>query len=176
MRRFRGQLALLVPAVMALFVLRLAEPRPGLYFHQHAGGDHAHAHAESGATHDWESSFLALHLDSHSHPHSHPHPHEHGLSHTHQTPVSTLSSTARQPVTPALPVSFTAGPRLLSAGEHAATHWHTQSVFDRSLARSGPAVLVVRRSEPLADALPIPVGARPLPQVLARGPPALAFL
>lgn len=158
----RGRLPLLIPAVMALFVLRLAEPRPGIYFHAHAGGDHAHVHAAE--TSGWDDALLDLH--SHSHPHSHPQDHDH----VHAVAI------AETLATPALPVPFTAGPRLTSPGEHSGAHWHTQSVFDRSLAHSNLTILTVRRSEPLADAGPITIDARPLPQVLARGPPSFSSL
>src|SRR5215470_12385996 len=70
MQSLRGRL-ILVSAVMALLILRLAEPRPGVYFHDHAGGDHVHVHDDAIALHGWDDA----------HPHVHPHPHTHSFDH-----------------------------------------------------------------------------------------------
>ena len=50
MTPWRSRAGHLAPLVLALFVSGVAIPRPGLYFHVHAGGDHVHVHDED-ATH-----------------------------------------------------------------------------------------------------------------------------
>jgi len=99
MRQWRSHITRLASATLALFVALVAVPRPGLVFHVHAGGDHAHVHDDEdlhGAPH--ESDHEALH---HHHAHGYgvgfeePDPPELGHWHT-QSPF-------QRAVTPASP-------------------------------------------------------------------------
>lgn len=71
MKRVRRQLAEWTPLTIALFVASIVSPRAGLYFHHHAGGDHAHVHAADDDDHDHDVVRHDDHLASHHHHHDH---------------------------------------------------------------------------------------------------------
>jgi len=177
MRRFRRRLIILVPAVTALFALQIAEPRPGLYFHEHTGGDHPHVHGDLLASvHGWEDA----------HPHTHPFPHDDGHLHIHAygsdhrllvlvesqgTPFGDcggLAASIRDP--------RTTGPNWALPLEPSTAHWHTQSAFDHSLAGAAVRLPAVLLGGHRATAILTSVAQRPLPQPIARGPPVSRFL
>ena len=65
MTPWRSRAGHLAPLVLALFVSGVAIPRPGLYFHVHAGGDHVHVHDEDATQVGHEYHHEAVHHHHH---------------------------------------------------------------------------------------------------------------
>ena len=149
MTRFRDQLAGLSPAVAALFALTIAVPHAGLYYHEHAGGEHAHVHGddESGL-----AELLADYWQEHDHDHTHL-----GHAHGHLGAAPTHASSAE----------------LARDGGPATGHWHQQDRFHRAVVAAAAyitAVVLVGNAEQLAPTRSDPLGTLDL---RVRGPPRL---
>ena len=151
--RVREQIAGIAAAVTALFLVTFGVPSAGVYYHTHAGGEHAHVHAD-------DESGLAELLAEYRHDHDHEH-HDHGHPHDHPV-VNARSSRAA------------ASDTALEDDDGPVTgHWHQQDRFQRAVS---PAIFTAHHVEPVqftpGRPEPAPVD-RPALPVRARGPPFL---
>ena len=100
----RGRARLLGWAALALALSTFTTPHAGLYFHHHAGGDHAHVHLD-GEDHDHDQDHDAVE------PHGR-HDHEHH---------SRLARAAAN------------GPAIEAPDDDGTGHWHSQDFFQRAV-------------------------------------------
>ena len=149
MTQWCARIRTLTPAVVALFVASTAAPRAALVYHVHAGGEHFHVHAE-----DIE---VAPHAH-HDHDAGEPHHHHH---HAHLDRTQLPRCTAN-------------GPVIEAADDDGVGHWHSQDLFQPTVA---PAVIAVPCVAVIAIAALSPAHPgvdRPGLPVRVRGPPQAA--
>ena len=79
MKRLRRLFLALSPVLAGVFALCVTAPRPELFYHRHAGGEHVHVHADGVAEEPWLHEFFSELRDRHRHSHQHDHQHRTGL-------------------------------------------------------------------------------------------------
>jgi hypothetical protein len=155
--RRTGQDTRLALAVTALFVVNVAVPRAGMFYHEHPGGEHAHVHADDGSG---LSDLLEDYWHGHDHHHDHPHH---------------AAASDRQAIDAAAPARDGARPCATIETDDGAGngHWHEQQQFHRAVVAAVPLLDICLPAEAApkhAPSLRTHVAALDL---RARGPPVL---
>ena len=160
MTRRTAQDTRLALAVTALFLLNVAVPRAGMFYHEHPGGEHAHVHTDDG-------SGLADLLEDYWHGHDHDHHHDHPQHATARDGCGTESTGTGNG-------SCTQSGVTIETDDGAGNgHWHEQQQFHRAVVGAVPLLDICLAAEAApkhAPSLRTHVAALDL---RARGPPVL---
>jgi hypothetical protein len=142
--------------VTALFVLNIAVPRSGVFYHQHPGGEHAHVHTDDGSG---LTDLLQEYWHGHDHHHDHPQ-HAHLTNEAYGTDPYGGS-----------PHGVAWSATIENDDGTGSGHWHEQQQFHRAVVAAVPFLAVgapTSACAPIAPALHTQVAAH---ERRARGPP-----